>query len=166
MAILQQIPIKLAVDDAPHRLLLNLVGEWTGEAKTWLDPAAAPDSSPWRARIRAALDGRFVVQEYEGTLNGEPLCGMVVWGHNNSAGRFTAAWVDTFHMGTGTMYCEGEALADGGFWVLGHYPDGEGGTWGWRTEVRLLGDQLGIKMFNISPGGQEDPAVETIFRRA
>ena len=35
--------------------------------------------------------------------------GIVVYGYNLKKNLFQAAWVDSFHMGTGIMFCEGKA---------------------------------------------------------
>jgi hypothetical protein len=54
-----------------------------------------------------------------------------------------------------------------GFFVLGSYPNPDGGPdWGWRTEVELTdADHLSITAYNIHPEGGEALAVQTLLNR-
>jgi Protein of unknown function (DUF1579) len=149
----------------PHHLLDRLAGTWTGVTRTWFEPGKLADQSPSRARVRPVLDGRFVVLEYEGAMKGKPLFGMAIIGYHIDAGRYTMAWVDSFHLGTATMHSEGEPR-DHGFTVLGHYDVPQSEPWGWRTELSLQGERLTVTAFNISPAGDESKAVESAYQRS
>ena len=77
--------------------------------------------------------------------------GIFTFGYNTTLDRYEASWVDTFHNNTAIMFCTGNAK-EKGFFVLGSYPDPDGGPdWGWRTEVELVDpDHLTITAYNIT----------------
>jgi len=149
-----------------HHWLASLVGDWEGTTRTWFEPGKLGDESPTRGTMRAVLGGRFVVHEYDGTLLGEPLHGMTLYGCHLESGRWQSAWIDDRHMGTGIMFSEG-ARTEEGFSVLGQYDDpSQTLPWGWRTEIVILdANHVVITAYNISPQGEEAKAVETTYAR-
>jgi hypothetical protein len=153
-----------------------LAGRWQGLTRTWFEPEVLTDESPTQATFRLLLDGRFLLHEYEGTIQGQPHQGVAIYGCFQREQEWQMAWIDSFHMDTEIMFSTGD---DGGglalslskwerpFSVLGLYapPDGSP-AWGWRTEIRIVGeDEFVHTAYNISPDGDEAKAVETVYRR-
>lgn len=149
----------------PHHALARLAGTWSGTVRTWFEPGKLADESPITGTIRAVLDGRFAVHEYQTSMQGKPVMGLAIHGYHIDLARYETAWVDSFHNGTAIMFSHGQA-ADAGMSVLGHYPAPEGEPWGWRTEIAMPDDDhLVITHYNIVPGGPEARAVEIQYTR-
>jgi hypothetical protein len=151
---------------SPHHFLSQLAGSWTGISRLWFEPDKLADESPVVGTIQLILDGRFALYLYQSSAQGEPQLGMFTFGYNTTLDRYEASWVDSFHNNTAIMFCTG-SLTENGFFVLGSYPDPNGGPdWGWRTEVALLdGDHLVITAYNILPEGGEAKVTEASLTR-
>jgi hypothetical protein len=151
---------------SPHHFLAQLAGSWTGTSKLWLEPDKLADDSPVVGTIQLILDGRFALYLYQGSVQGETQHGLFTFGYNTTLDRYETSWVDSFHNNTAIMFCTGNAI-DNGFFVLGNYPDPNGGPdWGWRTEVKLMDeDHLVITAYNIHSEYGEAKATEARLTR-
>ena len=152
--------------DSPHHFLAQLVGGWIGTTKLWAEPDVLTDESPVQGSFQLVLGGRFALYLYQGSVQGEPEQGIFTFGYNTLSDQYEASWVDSWHNNTAIMFCVGSAK-ENGFFVLGSYPDPNGGPdWSWRTEVELVdNDHLIITAYNIHPEGGEAKATESRLTR-
>jgi hypothetical protein len=63
------------------------------------------------------------------------------------------------------MLSDGTVADDSSVSVKGYYKVEGHPDWGWRTDIILAGKSLRIVMYNVSPEGDEELAVETDFAR-
>lgn len=151
---------------SPHHLLASLAGGWTGTSRLWFEPDKLANEAPLVGNIQIILERRFALFLYQSAIEGEAQHGMFTFGYNTLLDRYEASWLDSFHNNTAIMFCTG-STTDNGFFVLGSYPDPNGGPdWGWRTEVELVdNDHLLITAYNILPDGGETKATEARLTR-
>lgn len=156
---------KTSLESGNHHKLSQLAGDWEGTACVWFEPEKIGDESPVEGTIKPILGGRFMLLEYIGAFMGKPTGGMMWIGFSIAEEKYQCAWIDTGHMGTGIMLSEGANGTD--FNVLGSYGyAGMADRWGWRTTVELKdANTLIINAYNISPQGEEQKAVETVYTR-
>src|SRR4029077_21161849 len=63
---------KLSTPGEPHKLLESLDGSWTTHSKEWMEPAQPPTESDGSVGMKMLLDGRFLQQEFNGNMMGQP----------------------------------------------------------------------------------------------
>lgn len=156
-----------SVEEGPHKQLLNLGGEWIGNTKTWFEADVLSDDSQSILMISSILGNRFISFDYQGSLDGKPFEGKMIIGFDIPYQKFTASWVDSFHMGTQIMLSSGNAT-EKGFSILGTYGSPEYGDqlWGWRTTLEIVSDnEIVLRAYNVSPEGEEVKATETAYKR-
>ena len=66
---------KMATPGEPHKLFATLAGNWTTTTKEWMEPGKPPTESTGTAEMKMLLDGRFLYQEYNGQMMGQPFSG-------------------------------------------------------------------------------------------
>jgi hypothetical protein len=146
-----------------HHFLKSLEGNYKGITKVWFEPGEPTDVAECRGTLRSVLGGRFLLHEYQSTMQGNPIEGIAIIGCSLGDGKLQMAWVDSFHNGTAIMFSENNSM-NAPFSVVGHY--GKDPAWGWRTQIDSdAPGRVTITMYNIPPGGEEVKAVETIYEK-
>ncbi len=117
---------QLGTPGEPHKLFASLAGSYTTHTKEWMEPGKPATESDGTAESTMLLDGRFLYQEYHGSMMGQPFHGIGIDGYDNLTKKYVTAWMDS--MGTGLFIMEGTASADGKTITLkGSHPEPGGG---------------------------------------
>jgi hypothetical protein len=97
-----------------HKLLAELVGDWTYTVKMWMDPSAPPLESKGTMTRRSEMDGRYFVGDAsgkfpmpgpDGKMQDFNFKGRSTEAYDNAKKKFVSSWID--NMGTGIMLSEG-----------------------------------------------------------
>lgn len=145
----------------------RLVGTWSGTMTlytNWLPVKEhASDST---LVVTPVAGGHFLSFGYTWSYEGKSKEGLLLIGNENDNDKVTASWVDSWHQSGKILQLEGDVTEDGVIKASGTFPAPPGPDWGWRIEVSLHDGAPRIAMFVTSPEGEEDPAVDTQYRRA
>jgi hypothetical protein len=89
----------------PHQAMAAKAGTYDVVVKSWPAPDAEPIEEPGTATRTMALDGRVLVEDFQGSMMGAPFTGHGMSGYDNVSGKYWATWTDS--MSTGIMVSEG-----------------------------------------------------------
>jgi hypothetical protein len=79
-----------------HKRLAELIGKWDTETRMWMaGPDAPPRSEKGTAEFKWLLDGRWLQQEWQGTMMGHPIKGFGITGYDNYKHKYLSSWVDS-----------------------------------------------------------------------
>ena len=146
--------------------MIQCAGRWSGTNRLHDPHTNSPDDTPSTATLTPVLFGTFLRFDYTWSYHGKPQEGSLLIGYEPAAEAVTAHWIDTWHMSRGVLACRGSSNSRGEISVLGSYAAPPGPDWGWRTVITPEnGSTLGLVMYNITPDGQEQVAVEVTYKR-
>jgi hypothetical protein len=146
--------------------LAQLVGAWSGRNQLWMSPSHPALVSDGTATVTLAVRDQVLAVRYTWAEHDQPQEGLLVVQYDAATGVATAAWTDSWHLRDTFMACKGTIDATG-LSVDGTYAAPPGPDWGWRLTIEPHGSgRLRLRMFNISPSGQTDLAVEAVYDRS
>jgi hypothetical protein len=156
---------KLATPGEPHKQLASLAGSWTTQTKEWMEPGKPPSESTGSVEMKMLLDGRFLQQEFNGNMMGQPFSGIGITGYDNLRKRYISNWIDT--MGTGIFSMEGTASADGKTITLkGQHAEPGGGQMTHRAVWKIVDSNTQtFDMYGTHKGGKEMKVMEILYTR-
>lgn len=156
---------KLAMPGEPHKLFASLAGSWTTTTKEWMEPGKPPTESTGTADMKMLLDGRFLYQEYNSQMMGQPFSGIGIDAYDNMTKKYVTAWIDS--MGTGIFMMEGTASANGKTVTLkGSHPEPGGGRMTHRAVWKIVdNNSQTFDMYGAHHGGKEMKMLEITYTR-
>jgi hypothetical protein len=156
---------KLATPGEPHKLLASLAGSWTTNSREWMEPGKPPTESTGSVEMKMLLDGRFLHQEFTGSMMGQPYSGIGITGYDNLRKRYVTTWMDS--MSTGMFTMEGTASADGKTITLkGQHADPGGGKMTHRAVWKIVDNNTQtFEMFGARQDGKEMKMMEIAYTR-
>ena len=148
-------------------VLQSLPGRWTGENALWLSSTEPPRLSVAHCSVAPEANGQCLALRYAWADKGVPQEGVLLLSADPASAECAAVWTDSWHCAHQFMTLRGAADDSGAASVLGAYAAPPGPDWGWRiTIVPSEDDRFTLRMFNISPEGEEAHAVEARYTRS
>jgi hypothetical protein len=156
---------QLGTPGEPHKLFATLAGSWTTTTKEWMEPGKPPMESSGTAEMKMLLDGRFLYQEFNGQMMGQPFNGIGIDAYDNMTKKYVTAWMDS--MGTGIFLMEGTASADGKTITLrGSHPEPGGGKMTHRAVWKIIdANTQTFDMYGAHHGQKEMKVLEISYQR-
>ena len=156
---------KLAMPGEPHKLFAMLAGRWTTTTKEWMEPGTPPMESTGTANMKMLLDGRFLYQDFNGQMMGQPFNGIGIDAYDNVTKKYVTAWMDS--LGTGILLMEGTASPDGKTITLrGSHAEPGGGKVMHRATWKIIdGNNQTFEMYGTHGRGKEMKILEIVYTR-
>lgn len=146
--------------------LSSITGSWKGVNHLWVMPGETSQVSDTSAVVGLVAQGKFITVQYTWEIDRKPQEGLLVIGGRQNEREVHGFWIDSWHNGDDRMILDGMITETGGISVLGSYRVQEGPDWRWRIAIEPQEDgEFLMKMYNITPQGQEERAVEAVYTR-
>lgn len=146
----------------------QFIGQWQGTSSLFLNQNnPSRFDSTTKLNVNRAMNQRFMEFDYSWQHDQKEQHGVILIGSELKPGELCATWSDSWHQDKEIMSCHGQLETEKDLTVEGNYAAGDGPEWHWRIHLQLLNqNQLIMTMFNISPDGREELAVEAHYTRA
>lgn len=144
----------------------NLIGVWAGDNMlrlSWMNPPEYYSLS--ELTIAQAVREKFLTFDYKWSHETVSHEGLLLVGCDVEKETVNATWVDSWHSDVKPLALSGTIDEQGAIDLRGTYEVPNHPDWGWRIVVSVLEEALQIAMYNISPEGAEDLAVQADYRR-
>jgi len=144
----------------------NLISVWSGEnllRLSWQTPSEFQSRSALTATT--AVRDKFLTVSYQWSHENTPHEGLLLIGCDAETATINAAWVDSWHQNTKPLMLSGTISEAKVIDLRGNYEVPNHPDWGWRIRLAPAADDLQMTMYNITPEGVEDLAVQADYQR-
>lgn len=146
------------------KTIKDAAGSWKGKSKlhlSWLPEAERITECDSTLHVDLDRNQEFATVTYVWSHEGKEHEGSILFCGSEKSGM-SAGFADSWHQNTGVLPMKSDKFEAN---VKGTYTyDKE--EWGWRIVVEVAGETLTLRMFNISPKGEEEWGVEGVYKRA
>jgi hypothetical protein len=151
-----------------HQRLASLAGDWTWNSTFWMAPGGPGEKSEGTMTAQPIMDGRYVIEQWNGTVMGGPFEGRSLSGYDNAKKQHWSVWVD--NMSTGAMTSWGGYDESGQTMTMsGQFVDPMSGQEKTSRSVMRHVDEnhFILEMFGPGPDGKEFKTMELhAFRKS
>ena len=88
-----------------HQHFHEMAGNWTHKVTMWMAPGAPPMESTATSTSQLSMDGRWLEEEFSGTMWGMPFEGENMLGYDNFRNEYVSIWRD--NLSTAAMISRG-----------------------------------------------------------
>jgi len=89
-----------------HAEFAKGVGSYNVSGQIWMSPGEPPMTMKATATVEMILGGRYLLQHYESSFQGEEFKGVMLMGYDNLAQQYWSLWIDSrstgYSLSTGT----------------------------------------------------------------
>lgn len=150
-----------------HAGLMRMAGTWDVQSTMWMAPDAPPMVSNGVAIFTAELDGKWLEQDYQVDMMGQPYAGKGMSGYDTMEKRYVATWHNTFNTGltvmTGTSDDGGKTITYTS--VLEHCPMTGGRVAARSVHAWVSDDQMTFTMYQAFGDAPEMKTMALVYNR-
>ena len=155
---------KASTPGPQHAQLQRMTGSWSVMATCWMKAGSPPQEWTGTSECKPMLGGRYLVEDFTGTMPMGPFHGHGMYGYNNTTKEWEHIWMDD--MGTGMMVSRGETK-DGATELTSSYVCPVNGPCTSRTVMKSLGeDERTVDMWTSMKGQPEYLSMSLHYKRA
>lgn len=164
---MMELMMKYGTPGEGHKLLEPFIGEWDVASRWWASPDAPVDESEATSSASWILDGRFMMEKFNGMMGEIPFEGMSIIGYDNYAKKYNSLWIDSYS----TMFFlqSGTCNEDGTMFTLeGTYDDFYTGQKDKKSKtiIRIFDeDTRAMEMYDLTADGKEYMSMEITYTR-
>ena len=156
-----------APDRSPQALLHAHLGTWHARNRLWFVPEGPTFDSDTTLVVERAVGDVITLLRYTWAHEGTTHDGVLLVRDTAPDAPPAMVWADSFHTG-GTFMSLGPGQRTAqGVSATGSYAAPPGPDWGWRIALEATAPSaLTLRMYNITPEGEEALAVEAVYTRS